>query len=203
MRIGVDFDNTLVNYDDVFHRVALEQGAIPADTPQSKLAVRDFLRRAGREALWTEMQGAVYGTRMDEVRAYPGALEFLGWAAQSGISVCIISHKTRHPFIGPRHDLHDAAKRWVARHMAYDGRAIVDEASVFFELTKEEKIARIKACGCDYYIDDLPEILLAEGFPSRVRRILFDPDGHHQPVDGLLHVHSWGEIADHFRRHAA
>ena len=129
MRIGVDFDNTLVSYDDIFHRVALEQGAIPASTPRSKLAVRDFLRREGREEVWTEMQGTVYGARMDEVQAYPGALEFLKWARSSGIDVCIISHKTRHPFIGPRHDLHAAAQRWVDRH--------VGQIETFFELTKE------------------------------------------------------------------
>ena len=35
MRIGVDFDNTLVCYDGVFHRAALERGLIPSD-----LAVR-------------------------------------------------------------------------------------------------------------------------------------------------------------------
>ena len=200
MRIGVDFDNTLVSYDEIFYRVALEQGVVPADTPQSKLAVRDRLRRDGRESVWTEMQGTVYGARMDEVQAYPGAIEFLRWAANSGISLCIISHKTRHPFIGPRHDLHEAARAWVARHLNLEG-VLVDERSVFFELTKEEKLARIRACACDHYIDDLPEILLAEGFPASVQRILFDPEGHHQGVDGLLRVRSWTEIGEYFRSH--
>lgn len=191
MRIGVDFDNTLVCYDDIFHRVALEQGAIPASVPRSKLAVRDFLRREGREAVWTEMQGTVYGARMDEVQAYPGALEFLKWARASGIEVCIISHKTRHPFIGPKHDLHAAAQRWVDRHV----RGI----RTFFELSKEEKLERIRACSCEHYIDDLPEILLASGFPAGVQRVLFDPDGHHAQVDGLLRMRTWGEIHGHFR----
>jgi len=200
MRIGVDFDNTLVSYDEIFHRVAVEQGAVPVDTPQSKLAVRDLLRRQGREDVWTEMQGTVYGARMDEVCAYPGAIEFLRWAVKSGISVCIISHKTRHPFIGPRHDLHEAARRWVARYLNHDG-ALVDERNVFFELTKEEKLARIRACACEHYIDDLPEILLAEAFPAGVQRILFDPDGHHPKVDGMLRVGSWREIGEHFRSH--
>ena len=191
MRIGVDFDNTLVSYDEIFHRVALEQGAIPASTPRSKLAVRDYLRRAGREAVWTEMQGTVYGARMDEVEAYPGALEFLKWARDNAIEVCIISHKTRHPFIGPQHDLHAAAERWVRRH--------VGVMPTFFELTKEEKLARIAQCGVQHYIDDLPEILLASGFPPRVERILFDPDAHHSAADGLLLLRSWAEVHQHFR----
>lgn len=190
MRIGVDFDNTLVSYDDIFHRVALEQGVIPASLARTKLAVRDHLRREGREEVWTEMQGTVYGARMDDVQAYPGALEFLKWAREQGIEVCIISHKTRHPFIGPKHDLHAAAQRWVDRH--------VGRIPTFFELTKEEKLERIRACGCEHYIDDLPEILLAKGFPQGVQRVLFDPDGHHAPADGLLRMRGWPEIHSHF-----
>ncbi|HET7670339.1 MAG TPA: HAD family hydrolase [Burkholderiales bacterium] len=192
MRIGVDFDNTLVSYDDIFHRVALEQGVIPASLARTKLAVRDHLRREGREEVWTEMQGTVYGARMDDVQAYPGALEFLKWAREQGIEVCIISHKTRHPFIGPKHDLHAAAQRWVDRH--------VGGIPTFFELTKEEKLERIRACGCEHYIDDLPEILLANGFPQSVQRVLFDPDGHHAhaSADGLLRMRGWPEIHSHF-----
>lgn len=191
MRIGVDFDNTLVSYDDIFHRVALEQGVIPASLARTKLAVRDHLRREGREEVWTEMQGTVYGARMDDVQAYPGALEFLRWAREQGIDVCIISHKTRHPFLGPKHDLHAAAQRWVDQH--------VGRIRTFFELTKEEKLGRIRACGCEHYIDDLPEILLAKGFPTGVQRVLFDPDGHHASVEGLARMRSWSEIHGHFR----
>lgn len=195
LRIGVDFDNTLVSYDELFHRVALEQKAIPPDLPRNKIAVRDHLRRAGREPLWTEMQGTVYGARIDEAAAYPGAIEFLRRAAAQGIELCIVSHKTRHPFLGPKHDLHLAARGWVERYLA----RIVDPAAVFFELTKEEKLARIGACRCDYYIDDLPEILLAPGFPKEVSRILFDPESHHTG-SGLKRMSSWAEILEYFTR---
>jgi FMN phosphatase YigB (HAD superfamily) len=196
MRIGIDFDNTLVSYDALFHRVALDQQAIPADLARTKLAVRDYLRSIGREPAWTEMQGTVYGARMDEAQAYPGAIEFLRWAAAGDIEVCIVSHKTRHPFVGPRHDLHDAARRWVKRHLA----GMVDPASVFFELTKDEKIGRISALDCQYYIDDLPEILLAPAFPVGVRGILFDPDHHHPAERSLLQMRSWSDILVFFRR---
>jgi len=72
MRIGIDFDNTLVRYDALFHRVALEEGLIPAGLPVNKNAVRDHLRAQGIEARWTEMQGTVYGARMAEAEAFPG-----------------------------------------------------------------------------------------------------------------------------------
>ncbi|MBI2360879.1 MAG: hypothetical protein HYV04_18575 [Deltaproteobacteria bacterium] len=76
MRIGIDFDNTIVCYDQMFHRIALERGLIPASLPATKGHVRDMLRRMGREEEWTEMQGQVYGKRLHEAEPFPGVLEF-------------------------------------------------------------------------------------------------------------------------------
>jgi len=197
MRIGLDFDNTIVSYDSLFHRVALEQGAIPASTPVNKLAVRDYLRKIDQEDRWTEMQGYVYGARMDEAEAYPGVINFIRAARDAGHTLAIMSHKTRHPFMGPQYDLHSAARNWIAHHLQEDGEALIPTAQVFFELTKQEKIARIADFGCDVFIDDLPEILLAADFPKETERFLFDPEEHHknaQYLDLILFL-NWGEIA--------
>lgn len=201
MRIGLDFDNTIVSYDSLFHRVACELDAIPAGLPASKLAVRDHLRQAGREPVWTEMQGTVYGTRMDEAAAYPGVIECLHWAAAAGHELLIVSHKTRHPILGPRHDLHAAARAWIEQHLRVGGQALIPASRIFFELSKEEKLARIARAGCDLFLDDLPEILLAEGFPGGTRRALFDPEAKYTPqtVPGALLVRSWRELAERLR----
>jgi hypothetical protein len=199
MRIGIDFDNTLVSYDALFHRVATEQGVIPPGTPVNKVAVRDYLRRQGREEVWTEMQGTVYGARMDEAQAYPGVMEFLQWACVRGIGLAIISHKTLRPFIGPPYDLHQAARQWVEWHLGDGTRRLVPMKDVYFELTKEEKLRRIAATACDYYIDDLPEILLAQDFPGNVRRVLFDPESHYQDAAQFRRLRSWPEILEYFR----
>jgi len=101
MRIGLDFDNTIVNYDRIFHTVALEQGVIPTDLPANKTAVRDYLRSIDQEDRWTEMQGYVYGARMSEAEAYPGALDFIQRAQAAGHTLAIVSHKTKHNYLGP------------------------------------------------------------------------------------------------------
>ena len=36
MVLGVDFDNTIVRYDELFHSVAVERGLIPATLPARK-----------------------------------------------------------------------------------------------------------------------------------------------------------------------
>ncbi|MFM9970253.1 MAG: haloacid dehalogenase-like hydrolase [Burkholderiales bacterium] len=193
MRVGLDFDNTIVSYDRLFHKVALEGGWIPADTPVSKVSVRDHLRRIGKEEIWTQMQGTVYGARMAEAEAYPGAKEFLRWAREQGIPVCIVSHKTKHPFLGPKYDLHQAARDWIEQSLADDKGPLLAAENVYFELTKEEKIRRIASEGCSFYLDDLPEILLAPGFPASTERMLFDPDEHHRETKLARAVH-WLDV---------
>lgn len=179
MRIGLDFDNTIVSYDELFHKVAREQDLVPLETPVNKLAVRDHLRNIGQEDRWTEMQGYIYGARMDEAVAYPGAIDFIRLAAQAGHTLSIVSHKTRHPFLGLQYDLHAAARGWIEHHLIWEGEPLIPSSQIYFELTKPDKIARIAYAQCDIFIDDLPEILMAEGFPEAAERLLFDPDHHH------------------------
>jgi hypothetical protein len=198
MRIGIDFDNTIVNYDGVFHRVAVEQGAVPKTLPANKIAVRNYLREANKEDLWTAMQGYVYGTRMNDAEAYPGALAFLSWAKSSGIPVFIISHKTKHPFLGPQYDLHQAARNWIETFLRDDIGLLVPTDNVYFETTKDAKWARIASTGSTHFIDDLPEILLSETFLSTTQRILFDPDHHHGAIDGVQTMNHWHEVMRHF-----
>jgi len=194
MRIGLDFDNTIVSYDALFHRVALDQAVIPADLPATKLVVRDHLRAAGREPVWTEMQGTVYGARMDEAAAYPGVIDCLRWARSESIPVAIMSHKTRHPFLGPAYDLHAAARGWIAHHLLDEHGPLVDSSVVFFEVTKQDKLARVGEWGATHFIDDLPEILLAPDFPLDTQPLLFDPDHHHAGLAAPLTVSSWHDL---------
>ena len=177
MRIGIDFDNTIACYDGVFHAAALERGLIPADLGRDKNSVRDHLNGSGRKDDFTELQGYVYGARMELVSPYPGFAEFVGVAQGAGHELFIVSHKTRHPILGPKHDMHAAARGFLAeRGLVGDGASQIDPAKVFFELTKEDKVARAASLRCDVFIDDLPEILAMPGFPDGMRKILFDPE---------------------------
>ena len=195
MLLGLDFDNTIVSYDRLFHVVAVEQGLVPHDLAATKLAVRDHLRSLDQEDAWTEMQGYVYGKRMAEAEAFEGVREFLRTARQTGVHLAIVSHKTQHPFIGPRYDLHAAAQDWVDAELVDAEGPLIDADSVYFELTKEEKFARIKALDCDFFVDDLPEILCSPAFPARTRAVLFDPARVHASDRAVMMVNSWGEMA--------
>jgi hypothetical protein len=176
MRIGVDFDNTIVCYDGAFHAAALEEGLIPPTVALNKNAVRDHLRRNGQEEDWIRLQGLVYGKRMELASPFAGAFDVLRALVASGCEVAIISHKTLHPYRGPAFDLHLAAREWLDAQGFFSQIGLSREA-VFFELTKVEKIARIARQRCTHFIDDLPEILADQQFPAETKPLLFDPAG--------------------------
>jgi hypothetical protein len=198
MVIGVDFDNTIVCYDELFHRVAVGQGLVPPETPARKADVRDCLRRAGREEAWTRLQGHVYGPCMAEAPAFPGVFGFFERAIRAGLSLYIISHKTRNPAIGPEHDLHQAARDWLARQGFFDPAKIgLSPDRVFFGATRQEKIQLIVQAGCTHFIDDLEETFLEPSFPRRVKGILFGTRAPSSAIQGVQLVNDWGQIPDY------
>lgn len=194
--IGIDFDNTIVCYDDVFYQIAVSEGVIPVTTGRSKGAVRGWLRAAGREDEWTALQGLVYGARIHLAPAFPGCLDFLRRCRAADVPVAVVSHKTRHPFAGPPHDLHAAARGWLERQGVFDDPALgLDPERVFFEPAKAGKLARIAALSCTAFIDDLPEFLSEPGFPPGVRRIHFDPHATGDTPAACERAGHWDTVA--------
>ena len=193
MLLGLDFDNTLISYDRLFHQIALEREWIPADLAIEKVAVRNHLRAIGREDDWTLLQGIVYGSRILEAEPYDGMVDTLAQLRMSGVPMRIVSHKTRTPYLGEPCDLHAAARSWLTQQGFHreDGLGWRED-QVFFELTKQDKAARIDALGCTHYVDDLPEIL--EMLPAHMTRILFAPNGAQEvPADWVV-MQSWDQL---------
>jgi hypothetical protein len=192
MLLGLDFDNTLISYDQLFRQVALDKGLIPSTIPPEKNAVRDYLRQKNIEDEWTKLQGEVYGGRILEAQPYPHMRETLKTLASHHVPMCIVSHKTRWPYLGERCDLHAAARSWLDKQGFYDPDKLAwSPNNVYFELSKEEKVARIVALQCTHYVDDLPEIL--DMLPQTIQKILFVP-GSHSAKAGWNVMISWTEL---------
>ena len=95
--LGLDFDNTLIRYDDVFYNVAIKKDLIPSFVSPDKQSVKQYLIENGRQDDWTELQGEVYGPRISEATVFDGALEIIQSLSNVGVEICLISHKTRTP----------------------------------------------------------------------------------------------------------
>ena len=75
--LGLDFDNTLVRYDTLFHQLAIEKGLIEASLPANKTVIRDYLRSQGQDEQFTTLQGEVYGLRILDAEPAEGMLKAL------------------------------------------------------------------------------------------------------------------------------
>ena len=193
MVLGIDFDNTIIKYDELFHKIACEKGLISSEFPKQKNAIRDYLRESGVEDEWTVIQGEVYGERIKEAVPFTGMLETLQELNAKKVPINIVSHKTREPYLGPKRDLHAAALNWLKLNGIIDAEGLNSYAGqVFFEVTKEEKINRIVQIGCTHYLDDLPEIL--EMIPDGINKILFSPNGEEIINTNWTVIRSWNEL---------
>jgi hypothetical protein len=192
MVIGIDFDNTIVSYDSLFKKLALERGLVEPGFAANKTLIRDHLRSVGKERLWTALQGEAYGPRMAEAVAFPGVKSAIARLIRAGVSVRIISHKTRFPIVGEPFDLHGAARGWLEKEGFWSPAVGMLAEHAFFELTKEAKLCRISSETCIAFIDDLPEILTSPLFPPSIRRFLFDPERTHSAPPGLEVLSDWG-----------
>lgn len=193
MRIGVDFDNTIVCYDEAFLEVAKQKKLINTELGYtSKTAVRDAVRALpDGEYQWQCLQGLVYGRLIMHARLFDGVDKFFAYAGNSpDIELYIVSHKTEiahHDEL--KTNLRSSALNFL-EHNGFFDRLNLQRSHVFFESTREEKIARIKDIGCDVFIDDLPEVLLDPYFPANCRPIFFSS----APEHGLANFSSWNQI---------
>lgn len=177
MRIGIDFDNTIICYDDVFCNLAKSWQLLGQNWQGTKQQVRDTIRALpDGDTVWQRLQGKAYGEFIHQATLFAGFKEFISACnAIPNIELFIVSHKTEFGhFDEKRISLRDASRAWL-REQGFFGEDSprIPETNVFFETTREEKIERIKALQCTHFIDDLPEVLDHPMFPSDTKRFLF------------------------------
>ena len=113
IKIGLDFDNTLINYDSVFYEVALSKGLITKNFAKSKLKIRDYLRSQGKDNDFSYMQGEVYGPSIHMAKESTNMISALNKLKNKNIEIIIVSHKTVKPYIGPPYNLREYAMNWL------------------------------------------------------------------------------------------
>ena len=196
MLIGLDFDNTIVCYDRAIAELAKDIPNLPTDLAHTKLALRDYLRSESREEQWTAFQGTLYGPGMYLADPFDGAISAMQELEKAGHQLVIVSHRSIHPYAGPKYDLHAAARSWVAKHLQSSGlfHGAGIESPINFLRTQEGKVKTIARLGCAVFLDDLPELLDASDFPAKTLGILFDPKGGLPGRPERLTVQAWTQL---------
>jgi hypothetical protein len=196
--IGIDFDNTIISYDDVLFHLALERGLIAPAARKSKKHIRDTIRKLpGGELAWQKLQAILYGPAIGAAGLTDGVADFVRACRRRGAAVLIISHKTACSNLGDSTvNFRDAATAWMREHGFFRPAGLgFAEQDVYYEATRPDKVARIAASGCTHFIDDLEETFQEPTFPSGVGKLLYNP--HHEPVTArqLRICANWDQIA--------
>lgn len=195
MIIGIDFDNTIVNYDELIFQIALEKKIITPNTIKIKKEIRDHIRQLPEgEIKWQKVQAIAYGSRITQATLAVDIESFFQECKKRKIPFYIISHKTNYA----NHDtnqtnLREAALRWMEQKNFFSPYSFnLKKGEVFFENTRISKIERIKSLGCTHFIDDLEETFLEKTFPTNVEKILFSP--HPLTSPNKIKYGNWKEI---------
>ena len=195
LRIGIDFDNTIINYDDVFRAAAAAGGLIAPGFSGNKQAVRDAIRLLpDGELAWQRLQGRVYGKGIGGAAMVPGVETFLRRCRAEGATVVVVSHKTEYGHFDPdRVNLRKAALDWMTGQGLLGGDHGIALADVYFESTRAEKLKRIAALSPTHFIDDLEEVLTDSDFPPNVERILFADRAQPAPPS-YIRCSTWRDV---------
>jgi len=174
-RVGFDFDNTIVEYNDVLCTVAKNHGLLDSNFVGGKRSARDaiWLLPDG-EIAWQRLQGQEYGKEIGGGRLIDGVEKFLRRCRAEGCGVVVVSHKTEYG----RHDLdrmnlRKATLRRMAANGLFEGESAVSVGNIYFEDTRAKKLVRTASLSLTHFIDGLEEVLADLSFPPSVKRILF------------------------------
>ena len=204
-RIGVDLDNTILSYEKLFHRLALESNWIDDSCLESKESIKSGLRDNCEnpdlgEKRWQQLQAWGYGDRIDEAEIFHGFKEFVMNARARQDDMFIVSHKTSYSNFDSSVNLRKAAyktleKRGFFHSLNEEGLGFT-KGHIFFVSTLEEKLVQIDQLGLSHFIDDLPKVLLHQQFPKNVRRIGFGDFAEFSSK--FLTLNSWKDIDSYF-----
>ena len=163
MIIGVDFDNTIVCYDGLFRKLAVEQGLVPGRHPRveerrARLPAADRtggpLDRVAGLRLWPRH------ARGPAVSRGAGVFRPLPPRSARKCSSSAIARVIRFSANGttctrPPATFSPSMASTIRRGSAWRPTTSISTRR------RQEKVAQINQVGCTHFIDDLPEILTA------------------------------------------
>ena len=196
MRIGIDFDNTIANYDRVFAPLAIDLGLVESGFTGTKRDVhRRVFQDGSGEKEWMRLQGQLYGKHMWRAELMTGAQNFLEACKIENIPVYVISHKTEFGhFDKDKIPLRGVAMNWMQSLNFFTSTGYdIPKKNVYFASTRVEKVQYIHETSCTHFIDDLIEVFLEPHFPEQTKQYLLHSNPSITPPNGKTYS-AWSQI---------
>jgi hypothetical protein len=173
-KIGFDLDNTILKYDFA----AKKFSAVNREyTSCSNLPALKAQAESLRE--WIDVQSWLYTHGINDAYLENTFLLTLDELRKRNFQIVVVSHKTSQPNPSKylqrneRYDLRSIAKNRMRQLGLLD---VLQEDSIFFCDSIEQKIKKIRGLGLSVFVDDLDKVLMNDSFPSTTLRILYQPN---------------------------
>ena len=166
--LGIDFDNTIINYEQVFKKILKKEKIFSKNIDKKKFK-KIIIDKYG-EDYFTMIQSHIYGVNISYARRYKYLYNSLNKLSKK-YSLYLVSHKTKFPIKGKKINLRNKAVKWMIENNLYGKDKIFYKKNIFFEPTIKKKINRIKYLKCEFFIDDLEKIL--DLLPYKISKYLF------------------------------
>ena len=146
MRIGFDFDNTIVDYDLVFTQIANELNLEYLGSPKN--SIKNYYEvELGQPNSWKKIQFKVYCELISKIAPSEKFISLLNWLINNNHDIFIVSHKTQNIKINNKNlNLRQPAKKWIE-----DNIPIFNKERIFFESSAIAKIRKIKSLNLDFF----------------------------------------------------
>lgn len=193
MRIGIDIDNTSIDYSLSFTRKAENLTGVSLPRNMSKRDVQSFVVKTRGEELWTRIQGSVYSESPLNAEVSEGLREFLAIAKIQEAEVVFVSHKTRFPIVGPKVDLRKPVLDFMKLEKLIE--PALNKSNVIFCESPNEKLEVIRESNFNFFIDDLVSII--DKIPLSTQAVHYKCDCRHSPPPGHVPARDWDAIGQH------
>ena len=170
-KIGIDLDNTIVDYDESY--IQISKSLKLEVSSHNRETIKVFFQNSPKgDYSWQEFQSILYTSGLEYAQVANGLFEFLNLCNTKKIEIFIISHKTKttpEEFGGA--DLRIPAINWLNTHKITPLK--IKPENIFFCETQLVKIETINQLEVDMFIDDLEEVINHAKLNKNVQGVLY------------------------------
>ncbi|MBK24091.1 MAG: hypothetical protein CME70_08840 [Halobacteriovorax sp.] len=182
MRICIDIDNTLLNYEPLFFE---ESKPIPKGI-KFLPELKEYLQKKSHDQ-WLKVQGLCYGKRVTDVNLFQRVKESIQALIGEGHEVYLVSHKTKTSYCGNYTGLQNLV---LDRLEVLGLTSIIKDRNIFLLESLEEKLEQIIKINPDIVIDDLEKVLNNPKLEEIPFKILFSRTSSKNSTSSF----SWSQI---------
>lgn len=171
-KIGIDLDNTIINYLESFKYYSKNKLNIDCNNLNSKEEIKQKIKKELSNYEWTKLQNIVY-SNLSKAKIFEDFKKFLFLCYINKYHVYIISHKTERSQFNKKIFLRDISHKFINKKLKLFNKRLILKKNIFFCETVNEKIKKINDLNLDYFIDDLKKIIKHPKLDKKINKILF------------------------------